>query len=166
MKKDKGYSVWSWPYSTRHYITHPWKWFQHLGMNIRDAYRRAKYGWTYGDVWDMDTWIMHTFPPMLRYMADNGCAYPGHEPFETPERWHEWLHKMADLIESGLEDKQNECNEYYKEYMEHLFDKDDIRVTKMDEDYYNRLQEIGEDAADNLEIAFREISKNFFDLWD
>ena len=166
MKKDKGFSVWNWPYAKRYYITHPWKWFQHLGMNIRDVYRRAKYGWTYGDVWDMDIWIMHTFPPMLRYMADHGCAYPGHEPFETPERWHEWLHKMADLIESGLEDKQNECNEYYKEYMEHLFDKNDIRVTKMDEDYYNRLQEIGEDAADNLEIAMTQIGKHFYDLWD
>ena len=69
--KNEGYSVWYWPYATRYYLTHPWKWFKDLKNNIRNVYRRAKFGWTYGDVWDMDQWIMHTFPPMMRYMADH-----------------------------------------------------------------------------------------------
>ena len=166
-------SVWSWPYATRYYLTHPWKWFNHLFRNIKDAYRRAVYGWTYVDVWDMDNWIMNVFPPMLRHMADKGCAYPGRDRFDTPEKWHKWLHAMADLLESGLEDKQNECNEYYKEYMEHLFDEplnsnENVigRLVEMDRDYYERAEEIGADAARNIKIAFQELSKEFFNLWD
>ena len=164
--KNEGYSVWYWSYTKRYYLKHPWKWFKQLGCNVRDVYRRAKYGWTYSDVWDMDQWIMNTFPPMLRHLAVHGCAYPGHEPFDTPEKWHEWLNKMADLIESGLEDKQNECNEYYKEYMDHLMDPRDMRVEEMDEDYYDRAKQIINDAEHNLEVAFQQLSKNFFSLWD
>ena len=73
---------------------------------------------------------------------------------------------MADLIESGLEDNQNACNEYYKEYMDHLFDDKDLRVTEMDKDYYNRAAEICKDAEHNLENAMSQIGKNFFSLWD
>ena len=164
--KDEGYSVWYWPYTKRYYLTHPWKWFQQLGRNIRDVYRRAKYGWTYTDVWDMDRWIMHTFPPMLRHLAAKGCAYPGREPFDEPEKWNEWLNKMADLIESGLEEKQEECNEYYEEYMEHLMEPRDIRVEKMDDDYYRRAGELMHDAEHNLEVAFTQIGKHFYSLWD
>ena len=29
-------SVWTWPYSTRYYLTHPWKWFRELFRNIKD----------------------------------------------------------------------------------------------------------------------------------
>ena len=159
-------SVWNFSYRTSYYFTHPWKWFKEIGKNIRDIYRRAKYGWTYIDVWDMDQWIMRTFPPMLRHMADHGSAYPGHEPFDTPEKWYKWLHAMADLLESGLEDKQNECNEYYKEYMDHLFDSDDIRVTEMDRDYFNRSRELMKDAEDNVANAMTSLGKHFYDLWD
>ncbi len=159
-------SVWRWPYSTRYYFTHPWKWFKHLGQNIRDAYRRARYGWTYGDVWDMDMWMMNTLPPMLRHMADKGCAYPGRPPFETIEKWHKWLHAMADLLESGFEDNQDKCNEYYNEYMEHLFDPPETRVTEMDNDYFNRAAEIAKDAEANVANAMRQLGEHFFELWD
>ena len=162
----KGYSVWYWPYAKRYYLTHPWKWFRHLRINIRDVYRRAKYGWTYTDVWDMDNWIMNVFPPMLRHMADKGSAYPGREPFDTPEKWHKWLHAMADLIESGLEENQNACNEYYNEFIEHLSDRGDACVPGMDKDYFKRAEEIGEDAEHNLEVAFSQIGKHFYNLWD
>ena len=162
----KAYSVWYWPYAKRYYLTHPWYWFRDLGHNIRDVYRRAKYGWTYGDVWDMDQWIMNVFPPMLRHMADHGSAYPGYEPFDTPEKWHKWLHAMADLIESGLEDNQDACNEYYNEYMEHLFDPSELRVTEMDNDYYDRAAEIYKDAEHNLKVAMSQLGKHFFSLWD
>lgn len=159
-------SVWSFPYATHYYLKHPWVWFKHAFRNIKDGFRRARYGWTYSDVWDMDQWIMYTFPPMLRHMADKGSAYPGHEPFETAEKWHKWLHAMADLLESGLEDKQDECNEYYKEYMDHLFDPNDIRVTEMDRDYYNRSQELMKDAEDNVANAMRQLGEHFYSLWD
>lgn len=159
MKKNYN-NVWTWPYRPRYYLTHPWYWFRQFWRNCKASYQRIVYGWCPWDVWDMDCWIIHTFPPMLRYMAEHGSAYPGHEPFETPERWHEWLNKMADLIESGDEDKQNTCNEFYPEYIKFM---DDSRANK---DYFNRAQEIMNDAEDNLEIVMTQIGKHFYDLWD
>ena len=114
------YSVWYMPYNKRYLLTHPWQWFKCAWLCIRDAWRRPVYGWTYGDVWDWDSWFMHVAPEMLRYMADHGSAYPGHPPFETPEKWHEWLHNIADMIETGREDWQDEHNEYYKEYIDDI----------------------------------------------
>lgn len=179
MKKSPN-SVWDWPYSTKHYLTHPWLWFKHLGYNFRDAYRRARYGWTYVDVWNMDVWLMRTIPPMLRHMATHGCAYPGREPFDTPEKWHKWLVTVSSLLESGLEDNQNNCNEYYNDYINSLSDKwtetytdengavhhEVNGISAADRQYFDRAEEIGKDAAANVEKAFQEISKNFFDLWD
>lgn len=179
MKKSVN-SVWDWPYCTKYYWTHPWVWFKHLGQNIRDAYRRARYGWTYVDVWNMDVWIMRTLPPMLRHMATHGSAYPGHEPFETPERWHEWLNKMADLLESGLEEKQNNCNEFYNEYIKSL--EDDLSIIYTDEngmihykskglsaadhEYFNRAEEIAKDAANNVHNAMSQLGMYFNNLWN
>ena len=40
---------------------------------------------------------------------------------------------------------------------------DDSRANK---DYFNRAQEIMNDAEDNLEIAMTQIGKHFYDLWD
>ena len=95
------YSVWYMPYNKRYLITHPWQWVRCACRNIRDAWRRSVYGWTYGDVWDWDNWFTHVVPDMLRHMADKGSAYPGYEPFDTPEKWHKWLHWIADLIETA-----------------------------------------------------------------
>lgn len=45
-------SVWTWPYSVKYYLLHPWAWFKELFSNIRAAYRRMKYGQCYIDAWD------------------------------------------------------------------------------------------------------------------
>ena len=105
------YSVWYMPYNKKYLITHPWQWVRCTYRNIRDAYRRSVYGWTYGDVWDWDNWFTHVVPDMLRHMANKGSAYPGCEPFDTPEKWHDWLQHMAYLIETADEEWQDEHNE-------------------------------------------------------
>ena len=87
-------NVWYFAYGKRYYLTHPWQWIKEVGYNIRAAWQRATRGWTYMDVWNMDTWFLHTIPPMLRYLAENGNTYPGVEPFDGeygPQRWKDWL---------------------------------------------------------------------------
>lgn len=120
---------------------------------------RAKYGWTYSDVWNWDVWFADTVPPMLRHMADHGCAYPGHEPFDTPEKWHDWLHNIADMIETSTEKWQNEHNEYYEKYLE-KFD-DNYRDL-----YMQRAEELAKQGDRNIRYALENLGKFFHNIWD
>lgn len=156
------YSVWYMPYNKRYLITHPWQWIRCAYINIRDAWRRSVYGWTYGDVWDWDNWFIHVVPDMLRYMADKGSAYPGREPFETPEKWHDWLQHMAYLIETADEEWQDEHNEFYHDYMDHIWENDKERFNK----YFERAKELCESGQKNIAQAMKEMGEHFHCLWD
>ena len=173
------YSCWNFPYSKRYYLTHPWKWFKDLGRNIADAHMRIRYGFCWSDVWNWDHWFMHTTPQMLRHMADHGSAYPGHPPFENPDDWHDWLHHIADLIESGSEDWQDEHNEYHEEYMEHIMEhwntwtdadgnvhRKPREQSELDKKYFARSKELAEQGEINVQEALSEIGKHFYDCWD
>jgi len=173
-------SVWTFPYSKRYYLTHPWKWFKELWRNCRDAYRRARYGYTYVDVWNWYSWFLKTTIPMFRYLADKGCAYPCDDDFDTPEKWEEWLRHMADLLESGSEEWQEAHNEYHDEYMSHIMDdwkppiKDEngnlVYTTQepsdLDKKYWARAKELHTQGHENVKEAFAQIAKNFYALWD
>ena len=174
------YSVWYMTYNKKYLLTHPWQWFKCVRRNIRDAWRRSVYGWTYSDVWDWDSWFLHIVPDMLRYMADHGSAYPGHAPFDTSEKWHDWLHEMADLLETGREDWQDEHNEYHDAYMKEIMN--NWKPARIDEDgtvhhitnqpselykkYITRAQELAEQGEANVRRAFENLGKFFYDLWD
>lgn len=156
------YSVWYMPYNKKYLITHPWQWFRCAWRNIRDAWRRSVYGWTYGDVWDWDTWFARVVPDMLRHMANKGSAYPGRIPFETPEKWHDWLQHMAFLIETSDEAWQDEHNEFYRDYMDHIWENDKKRFDK----YMTRANELREQGDKNVAQAFKEMGEHFHCLWD
>jgi hypothetical protein len=176
------YSCWNWNYSKRYYITHPWKWFKDLGRNIKDVCMRARYGFTWADVWSWDHWFLHTTPNMLRHMADHGNAYPGHEPFDTPEKWHEWLHRMADLLESGTEEYQDAHNEFRDEYTkelltgkrwldEHIDEDGNVHHTlpelsELGKKYWARSKELAEEGEANVAQAMADLGAHFFDAWD
>lgn len=178
MKSDN--SVWTWSYSKRYYLTHPWSWFKQLRRNIRAAYMRARYGWCYSDVWNWDAWFMNTVPAMFRHLVKYGQAYPGREPFNTFEEWHEWLTKMADQIESCTEKSQTENNEFYEEYMEHLLDRWEPPVkdengmlhykgrerTELEEKYFKRCHELSDKARADIKDACNQIGEHFFFIWD
>ena len=156
------YSVWYMPYNKKYLITHPWQWVRCAYRNIRDAWRRSIYGWSYGDVWDWDNWFTHVVPDMLRHMADKGSAYPGREPFDTPEKWHEWLHHIANLIESADKEWQDAHNEFCKDYMDHIWENDKERFNK----YMTRANELYERGEENIAQAFVEMGQHFHSMWD
>ena len=176
----KKYSVWYMPYNKKYLITHPWQWCHCAWHCIKDAWRRSVYGWTYGDVWDWNTWFLRTTPNMLRHMADHGDAFPGREPFDTAEKWHDWLHEIADLLETGSEEWQEEHNEYYKEYIDNLMhnwksittDENGIchfipqKRTENDIKYFERRDELAKQGTDNVRRACAAIGEHFNSLWD
>ena len=92
-------------------------------------------------------------------MADYGCAYPGYEPFDTPEKWHDWLHNIADMIETSTEEWQDEHNEYCEEYTD-SWDKE------LGEKYFARAEELRAQGDRNIRYALENLGKYFYDLWD
>lgn len=176
-------NVWYFAYSKRYYLTHPWKWIKEVGYNIRAAWQRATRGWTYVDVWNMDTWFLHTIPPMLRYLAEYGCGYPGRPPFDGEQgaqRWKDWLLETADLLDSGREDWQEKHNQYYDEYIKHLMEewepptKDEHgflvhksrELSEHDKKYFARAKELSEQGEKNIRIALGRMAEWFYSLWD
>ena len=161
-------NVFNWSYSKRYYLTHPWKWFKELWYSIKAAYRRAKYGWCYCDVWNWDDWFCSVVPPMLRHMADHGSAYPGCKPFDTPEKWHDWLHKTADTLERlGYDDWMEDMNEYSADYIASF--EEDWQSEKYEEirkKYYERCTEINKMRKNVLEDFGKEFFKYFDMIWD
>ena len=95
-------------------------------------------------------------------MADHGSGYPGVKPFETPEKWRDWLHHIADLIETASEDWQDEHNEFYRDYMDHIWENDKERFNK----YFERAVELRNEGNENIKIALSQIAENFSSLWD
>lgn len=161
-------NVFQWSYRKRYYFKHPIKWFKELLSNIRAVYRRARYGYCYSDVWDFNDWFCSVIPPMLRYMADKGMAYPGSEPFDTPEKWHDWLYKTANTLERlDYDDWMENNNEYSKEYNE-SFENDwhSERQEEIRKKYYERCKEIHKMRPQVLENFGKEFFKHFDCLWD
>lgn len=177
------WSVWKLPFGKHYYLTHPWKWFHDIWQNITDAYRRCKYGWTYVDCWNWNTWFLQTTPAMLRHIAEHGCGYPGRGEFAGDdgfEKWHAWLREVADLLETGDEDWQDQHNEYYADYIKELETKWESTTTdengyihhkvpeqtELDKKYFDRCKELAEQGDQNVKKALGMIATEFWAIWD
>jgi len=161
-------NVFRWAWRKKYYILRPWKWFSELISNFKAAWMRAIKGYCYTDVWNWDSWFCSVVPPMLRDMADKGMAYPGGEPFDTPEKWHDWLYEMAHKIERlDYDDWMEDSNEYSKEYNE-SFENDwhSERQEEIRKKYYERCAEIHKTRQQALEEVFLELARHFDCLWD
>lgn len=73
------------PCSWRHYITHPWKFFEDCWLNIKAAYRRITRGFAYRDLFSIDNWFLDIFPEMLKEFRENLHSFPGNSEFPTFE---------------------------------------------------------------------------------
>lgn len=174
-------TVWTWPYSKRYYLTHPWKWFKELWSNIKAAYMRARYGWCYTDAWECGYWLLEILPQLLRHIANHGCGYPGKGEFDTYEKWQNWLLKTASQLEALQEDNwyaQNEYEEQFNLINEHARNERktengvsiSYKYTPEEEEinrkYFSRTRELCEEREKQLgEIGMR-IFKQIPKLWD
>ena len=167
-------------YSKRYFLTHPWKWFEEVWTNIKNGWMRATKGYCYTDIWNIDNWFCEVLPPMLRYMADHGCAHPGVAPFETEEKWHDWLHEIANKLEWCSETwrEENKINEYYQPYMDeiektlkqydgldwlgHSSEKEKELMSK----YYDREMELYAESQKRLTETLNEMAEHWGRLWD
>lgn len=151
-----------------YYFKHPIEFVKEIAANLKAAWMRATKGYCYTDVWNFDDWFCTIVPPMLRHMAEHGMAYPGGEPFETPEKWHKWLHNMANTIERLGYDNWLEDNNEYSQLYERTFEDDtkSEEKEKIRKQYYERCKEIHPTRAKVLEDFGRSFFKYFDSLWD
>ena len=111
------------PYRKRYYLTHPWKIVKDIYWNIRNFWHRGRFGYAYVDVWNFCDWYPRVGAEALRYLALHNCGYPGHPPWETPEKWRAHLNEMANKLQRCADFLDSDCetderNEYKKEYEE------------------------------------------------
>lgn len=174
-------SVFNYSFCKRYYLTHPWKFIKEFFQNCNHAWRRAIYGWTWEDCWNLENWLLNILPEMLRYMADYGSGYPGFEPFETPEKWNDWLHSMADVLESLQEENWYSQNEYEEEFHKQCdFNRKTsktenvITITWSDRKdfdtikklYFARTEELTKEREKLLIDTFTKLGKYLPILWD
>lgn len=167
-------NVWKgFPYTKRHYLTHPHIFIRHCWDNLKAAWQRSTKGYANRDVWGMDEWILAVLPPMLRQRAD--CdAYPyGY----TIEQWEEKLRSIADVFESVQEENWESRNEYAAAYNEILMRNFTMRNGKLIQDnnhdeirdlYYLREEELQNERLKLIMDTAKELfDENVFPhLWN
>lgn len=159
-------------YRKSYYLTHPWKFFKELWVGAKNAYHRMRYGYAYVDAWNMcDAWCLMG-ANMCIHLAQHGSAYPGTEPFETPEKWRDHLYNLAAKLRkfANYEVAAQDENEYWPEFEEKILYKGSRNLTAEEEElrakYYAREKEIWDDLQRETEETFAFIGKHLYKYWD
>lgn len=83
-------------YKKSYYLTHPLCFVKELWIGAKNAYHRMRYGWAWGDVWNMDTYLGQLVPSMLKELATGSCG----TPYDTTgEEYKAYLMALAYLFE-------------------------------------------------------------------
>jgi hypothetical protein len=70
-------------------LTRPRPW-----QRVRYRWQRSKRGWADCDVWSLDSYIARVLSEAVPRLAE-GHAYPGREPWETPEKWAQYVRDLG-----------------------------------------------------------------------
>lgn len=187
MRKQNPLTVWTFPYRKSYYLTHPRKWFHDLYWNIRNFWHRGRYGYAYVDVWNFCDWYPRVAAEALRYLAENGQAYPSVKPWSTPEEWHDYLIYLSKRLERcanslndiGFGADRNEYKSELDEIMRNrrvITHNNDGTVThsfpltpeeeEIRKKYWEREKEIrNADEQYNIE-TYRWLAEDLSRLWD
>ena len=162
--------------SRKYYLKHPIQFLQQIYYNIKNIIERAKKGYSYFDVMDMDDFLLTIIPPMLREIGKS-MAYPGNSDFPTPESWENWCNNLAAHFEEiqDIDEWIDQRNEYAKKW--HTINRplfpDDVSTTTYDRDYIEDIQikyfkrelELTEEHTKMVEELFAELAHNLSCLW-
>lgn len=162
---------------------HPIAWFRELRRLHKWRKQRIKFGFCDVDWWDMDIWLLEILPAMLRKLANEGCGYPGEEPFDTEDKWHTWLIEQATLLEGAQEDRVEEKNEFGELWhklcadtyhittdekgIKHLtFDDNGQTFEEVRKNYMDRMFALANQRQYDIQKAFNNLGSMCLKLWD
>ena len=173
-------NLFKFPMRLRYYLTKPWRFFRELYYSFKYAWQRATKGYSYYDSMDMDDFLLHVIPGMLRDIA-NGDSFPGIEPFETYEKWQDYCNSLADVFESLQEENWSEGrNEWQDKFdaafatlhpplhpnitttIEYVPTEEANKICKM---YFEREKELAAERQKLIEDTFTELGRNLTKLW-
>lgn len=97
--KEKTIPLYFKSYSTRYYLTHPWKYFKDIKTLISNARHRMRCGYAWVDLWNMDDYLGQLIPNMLHELADRSCGWPQSDEHPEFENWQTELHILASLFD-------------------------------------------------------------------
>lgn len=178
MKKRNPLSLWRFPYRPQYYLTHPHRWIQELYWNIRNFIHRGRYGYAYADVWSWHNWFPTVGAEALRYLADHVHGYPNVAPWETPEKWRQYLKDTAEKLDwcrmscDIFPEHHETLNLYHKkmdEIMENYSDPFDACTNEYAEvrkKFWEREEELTAQDDEQRTVIFSEIGKNLPRFWD
>lgn len=185
MKKNP-LSVWTFPYNTKYYLTHPWKIVKDIYWNVRNFWHRGRFGYTYTDVWNFCDWYPRVAAEALRYLALHNHAYPGVQPWPTMEEWRKYLNYLADRLQRCADSQDilfgEERNEYAEEWEKittcalkeekgadgliHAHYEFSPEAKELREKYYAREKEIREADQAYIEETYKWIGQDLGRFWD
>lgn len=153
------------PCSWRHYITHPWEFFEDCWLNIKAAYQRITRGFAYRDLFSIDNWFLDIFPEMLKEFRENLHSFPGNSEFPTFESWTAYIEEMETHFRNANENQKVELNEWEEDYLKYLINKDEVCLN-ITEKWLARETEIEAWLEEELKKGFEMLQKNLHHLWD
>ncbi|MBQ6795457.1 MAG: hypothetical protein IJO83_04855 [Clostridia bacterium] len=156
-------------YKTKYCLTHPWKVIAHKCYDLRNAWQRANKGYSYEDVWNMDSWFLRIVPQMLsEFIRD----HHGH-PVDMPEEeWDKILIQMEKAFRNAYEETTEFENPYELEYLNslELDPKNSTIQSTADEALKNNYHNAEESREKLMQQSFDEGMKlfheHFYSLWD
>lgn len=186
MTKKNELSVWTLSYGKSYYLTHPWKLFRDFYWNFRNWWHRGRYGFAYVDVWEWSTWWPKVGAAALKYMAKHGSGYPSVEPWDTPEKWRDYLNKISDLLKWSADSQDILYNENINEYsaaMNEICERTSRRKENEDgtvstwldmtvkdkiirDKYFAREKELQDEFDEQRAKIFEEIGHKLPRFWD
>lgn len=170
--KTEKMSVFTFSYRKSYYLIHPWVWFKDAYWGIRNLWHRARYGYAFVDAWNMSDATCEMMANMLIHLVEKSCAYPGREPFETPEKWKKHLEEMATRMRriANRENYIQEQNGYWPEFEKRILYFPKKTLTENEKDlrakYYAREKELWREIQDYIQETFTMFGKYFEMYWD
>ena len=159
-----------WPfwYTRYKFLRAPLKATKYWLDNFRGFLRRGRFGWSYGDVWNIDMYLGKIIPEMLQYLAEKGCSCPMEyiDKYENDEdaafnAWRNDLNRCAKLIEFAASDR-DDYNKYHDNYWNEDLTTNDV----WREQYWQEDRLLYKQQEDAIQKAFNWLGKKFFELWD
>ena len=156
-------------YSKKYCLLHPWVVVAHKFRDIHCAWQRARKGYCYRDIWDIDRWFLSLIPNMLDEYIKIHNGYPSEM---TDEEWVDIVQRLSKSFKNADELTTEFVNPYAEEYLETLemdFENGQLIChanKELDEKYHSCEKEkdaFMEKSLDEGMILFR---KHLRSLWD
>ena len=162
MKKETKFR--SSPYLKR-YVFKNIKWYLY---EIKYAWQRMLYGYSYSDVVDADYFFLNTMANVLEDLKNTTNGYP-----VTEESFESWKEKLGYIVFCLREANSDTCSKN-QPYFDFIDDKDYIKLSEDEKSKYDiekkkwfdRESAVDSYRNDMAMIALDLIKENFGKLWD